>query len=400
MRKYLDPCIASNRCFQYVDDLITAADTVAELLQNLEAIFKAIRTSGLKLTMKKCEIGLKKITFLGNSITSQGISPNKEKVTKFLETLKMPQTVTQVKRFIGFLQFFRAFLPDLSVKLFEFYKLLRNNVEFTINDIHRQNFDQLKKDLLRATDTYLRLPKSDLQYVILTDASYYGAGFVLMVEDYCTEQKSENKILAPVSFGSKIFNSAQLKLSTYSKEFLAVYYAFDTFAHILWGASKKQVLVLTDNKSLSRFFQAKTIPAPLWNFLDRLMSFNFVLGHIPGIANAAADYLSRLQIDPSEKFRLKMKENIKLREIELDICAQTPPTINQLDEDIVYGNHEIETEKHHQEIPEFKGEQFVSFQGKIFSLSSANMVEMAPEVTEFICYENGKSLNALQAWHN
>ncbi len=60
-----------------------------------------------------------------------------------------------------------------------------------------------------------------------------------MVKDYCTEQTGDDKILAPVSFGSKLFSSPELKISTYMKEFLAVYYAFDTFAHVLWGASEK-----------------------------------------------------------------------------------------------------------------------------------------------------------------
>jgi hypothetical protein len=45
------------------------------------------------------------------------------------------------------------------------------------------------------------------------------------------------------------------------------------------------------------------------------MSLNFVLGHIPGRANATADYLSRLQLDPSEKYKLRMNETIPLHEI-------------------------------------------------------------------------------------
>ena len=83
MRKYLDPCIAADRCFQYVDDLGTASHTVPEMISYLEEILKCINHSGLKLSMSKCEIGVEKIAFLGNSITCQGISPNREKVMKF-----------------------------------------------------------------------------------------------------------------------------------------------------------------------------------------------------------------------------------------------------------------------------------------------------------------------------
>lgn len=332
MRQYLDPCIAADRCFQYVDDVGTASLTADEQVENLQAIFKCIDKSGLRLTMKKCEFGLPKIQFLGNSITSQGLSPNKEKVQTFLDNLKLPKNTRHVKRFIGFLQFFRAFIPSLSIKLFPFYKLLRNDVEFKITKEHITNFEVIKEDLLKATNTYLRLAKPNLQYVILTDASYHGAGFVLMVEDYCTVQKGESKILAPVSFGSKLFNPAQLKFSTYAKEFLAVYFAFDTFAHILWGATDKQVVVLTDNKSLARFFQAKTVPTALWTFLDRLLSFNFIIGHIPGRANAAADYLSRLERNPSEQIRLTICESMPMHRIEIDITANSPSQLCTVEE--------------------------------------------------------------------
>ena len=325
MRKYLDPCIAAGRCFQYVDDVGSASHTAEEMVENLEEIFKCIDKSGLRLTIKKCEFGLGKINFLGNTITKQGITPNKEKVETFLEKMKMPKNPKQVKRLIGFLQFFKAFLPDLSLTLIPFYKLLKKGVEFTIEQTHRTNFKLLKNDLLKATDTYLRLPVADLQYVIVADASHYGAGYVLMIEDYCKESQGADKILAPVSFGSKVFNAAQLKLSTHAKEFLAIYYAFDTFAHLLWGAVKKKILVLTDNKALAYFFQAKTIPTSLWNFLDRVMAFPFIIGHIPGKANAAADFLSRMHLDPSQKFELKIKEPMQMQEIELNVSAQLPP---------------------------------------------------------------------------
>ena len=330
MRKYLDKPIAANRCFQYVDDIGTAAHTEDELVENLEEIFKCIAKAGLRLSIKKCKFGLPKIKFLGNTITSQGISPNKEKVATFLETMKMPRNVRQVKRLIGFLQFFRNFLPSLSIKLIPFYKLLKNNTEFKIEEEHKKSFEILKRDLEKSTDTYLRFPKANLQYVIIADASFYGAGFVLMVEDYCNDAPKENKILAPVSFGSKVFNPAQLKFSIYAKEFLAVHYAFEKFAHILWGATSKNTLVLTDNKALARFFQAKTIPSTLWTFLDRVMSFPFEIGHIPGTANPAADYLSRLELEPGQKMELKMKDSIPMHRIELDIVAQTPPLINGL----------------------------------------------------------------------
>ena len=131
------------------------------------------------------------------------------------------------------------------------------------------------------------------------------------------------KTYAPVSFGSRLFNTAQLKFSIYYKEFLALYFALDHFSHYIWG-SAKPVIVLTDNRSLTQFFQATTIPPSVWNFLDRVLSFNIIIAHIPGTANYAADFLSRMQTDPSASLSLKLTDKIPVREIYIDSTARIP----------------------------------------------------------------------------
>ena len=119
-----------------------------------------------------------------------------------------------------------------------------------------------------------------------------------------------------------MFNATQLKFSIYYKEFLALYYALDYFSHYIWGSSK-QVIILTDNKSLTQF-QSKVIPPSLWNCLDRILAFNIVIAHIPGRANYAADFLSRMENDKSETMSLKLTDRIPVREIEIDTEAQNP----------------------------------------------------------------------------
>ena len=115
----------------------------------------------------------------------------------------------------------------------------------------------------------------------------------------------------------------QLKFSVCYKEFLALYFALDHFAHFIWGATKP-VLVLTDNRSLTQFFQSKSIHPSLWNCLDRVLSFNILLAHIPGKANSAADFLSRMQTDPNLKLQIKLTDHVPVREIEIDTEAKVP----------------------------------------------------------------------------
>ena len=324
VKHYLDPCLAANVCTQFMHDIAAGVNNFDEMIPALRKIFDCLRETGLKLSAHKCEFGTTKIDYLGSTITPKGISPESAKIEKFLGQIRMPNTVKQVKRLIGFVQFFRNFIPNLGQKLLPFYKLLRKENVFTITNDHHESLNALKADLTRATDLTLRLAKPGLQYVILCDASFHGTGFVLMIEDYLIDQKGKTKkTYAPVSFGSRLFTTTQLKFSVYYKEFLALYFALDLFAHFIWGATKP-VLVLTDNRSLTQFFQPKSIHPSLWNCLDRVLSFNILLAHIPGKANSAADFLSRLQTDPNLTLQIKLTDHVPVREIEIETEAKAP----------------------------------------------------------------------------
>ena len=104
---------------------------------------------------------------------------------------------------------------------------------------------------------------------------------------------------------------------------MGVHFAYDTFAHVLWG-STKPVLVLTDNKSLTRFSQAITIPSGLWTCVDHVLNFNFVLGHIPGKANAAAGYLFCVRINPHFNIQTHFNAKLPVREVTLTMGMQVP----------------------------------------------------------------------------
>ena len=153
----------------------------------------------------------------------------------------------------------------------------------------------------------------------MTDNSFQAAGYAVLIE-YDPKQKytSTRKTYAPIAYGSKTFSPSQIKTSIYAKEFLAIYKTFKEFGHKFWGATKP-VIIMTDSKSVTRFFLIKVIPPPLWNACDFVLHFNFTIAHIPGKMNTAADFLSRLEMDPNEKIILKIREDIPTQPIEVNI---------------------------------------------------------------------------------
>ena len=86
--------------------------------------------------------------------------------------------------------------------------------------------------------------------------------------------------------------------------------AFPELAHILWETSKATI-VLTDNKSVTRFFQTKAIPPSLWNACDFLLQFKLKIAHIAGSVSTAAGFLSKLELKVMEKIHLKIREDVQ-----------------------------------------------------------------------------------------
>ena len=330
IRHHLAADIAADRCSSFMDDVCAAQRTFAEHYDALDHVFASIGRSGLRLTMHKCEFGVAEIKFLGWTVSKQGVGPQKDKIDAQLAIIKMPRNVKTAQRMIGFMQYYRAFIPWLSEKLLPFYKLTRPGSRWYLGPEHWDSLKKLKTDLRNATLRVLRLPLAGKQFVLMTDASDWAAGYVLLIEDYTKDQEGkETKTYAPVAFGSKKFTQGQYNMTTHAKEFLAVYYAFDSFAHILWGITTKPVIVLTDNKALSSFLQAKTLPPTLCKYVDKILQFEFALSHIPGKANPAADYLSRMHHNPHLHIDITIKGKIPTFEVQVDVLPKVQGDVTQ-----------------------------------------------------------------------
>ena len=123
-RKYFDPVIKADQCAQYVDDIGIAANTPEQLIKNLRAVFQCLRKTGLKLSMTKCHFGVQEVDFLGRTITTNGVAPQKQKVAKFLEKVKFARSKKALRHYIGFLNYYRNYIPRLAERLTPFFQLL------------------------------------------------------------------------------------------------------------------------------------------------------------------------------------------------------------------------------------------------------------------------------------
>ena len=189
--------------------------------------------------------------------------------------------------------------------------MLKSDEKVLVSKELVQQFDETNRALENCCDLALQQPIPNKKTALMTDASFSAAGYAVLIKgDPSQKITSIRKFYAPVAYSSNTFTPAQMKMSIYAKEFLGIYFAFKELGHIFWGAPKP-VIILTDKKAVTQFFQTKIVPQALWIACDYVIQFNFVIAHIPGAQNTAADYLSRLEAVPKDKLVMKNREDVQ-----------------------------------------------------------------------------------------
>ena len=133
--------------------------------------------------MNKCEFGQQQIEYLGKSISSTGIAPIEKRITDYLKKLKPPNSVKALQRYLGFVNFYRSYIPRLADKTAVLHELIKKDTIFKLEQRHKDVIFDINESLLKATKLSLKLPLPDKQLVIMCDASEHAAGYVLLIED-------------------------------------------------------------------------------------------------------------------------------------------------------------------------------------------------------------------------
>ena len=225
MREYLDPVVKADQCAQYVDDIGIAANNATELTWNIRSVFKCNRQAELKLTIEKCHFGVRQVEFLGETISPEGTSPQAGKIQNFFDKLRFPKSKKALQRYLGFVNFYRNYIPRMLEKLNPFYKVLKTKVSIIITSESKETFDSVNRALSDACQLALKQPIPGKQLVLMTDASFKSAGSALMIEDNPDQKKysQRRKKTPPVAFGSKNFSPHSSRCQNTRKSFGNLY---------------------------------------------------------------------------------------------------------------------------------------------------------------------------------
>ena len=112
--------------FVYLDDILIASSTEKEHMDDLKAVFRRLIDHGLVIRLEKCLFGVSSLEFLGHQVSKKGSSPTQAKV-KVIQTFPQPSTVKGLQAFLGMINFYHRFLPNIAATLSPLYGALKSS---------------------------------------------------------------------------------------------------------------------------------------------------------------------------------------------------------------------------------------------------------------------------------
>ena len=133
----------------FIDDILIFSKSEAEHEVHLKLVLQRLREHQLYGKFSKCEFWIEEVPFLGHIISKGGIAVDPSKVKDVLEW-ETPQTVKEVRSFLGLVGYYRRFIENFSKIVKPLTSLLEMNADFIWTDDHHMAFDELKKRLTTA----------------------------------------------------------------------------------------------------------------------------------------------------------------------------------------------------------------------------------------------------------
>lgn len=276
--------------FAYLDDLLVFADDPDQHLKRLEKLLQRLERYGLRAAPSKCSFGKRELNFLGFHISAKGVKPPMEKVDAITK-MPTPKTGLDLRRFLGALNFYKRFLPELSGNIRDLYAASNKRGPLMWNNLLEAQF-QVAKEALKNAAT-LAYPKQGAPLCISSDASGFGMAGVL-------EQYEEGH-WRPLAFFSKKMTPAEMQESTYNRELIGAYNAVRHFQHLIEG--RGCVLVVDHAPLIGSFNGARdALTDRQRRQLSYLSELVKQIYPISGKNNVVADMLSRLPINAIQEF--------------------------------------------------------------------------------------------------
>lgn len=273
----------------FFDDIKVHGSTINEHMERLRAVFQKLLDANLRINKEKSQFCKSSIRYLGHIIDKNGLSKTPEKIEAVLKAPR-PKNISELRSWLGLVNYYGKFFKNLSSKLHPLYKLLQKDVKFTWAKDQENAFQLIKDEI--TSDEVLVPYDPDLPILLSTDASPNGIGVVL---SHVMPDNTER----PIAYASRSLTPAEKNYSQIDKEATAIYWGVLRFFQYLYG---RKFTLITDHKPLVSIFSPdKQLPIlsaqRLLHYAQFLQGFDYTIKYRNTKEHSNADALSRLPLE-------------------------------------------------------------------------------------------------------
>ncbi|UYV65945.1 hypothetical protein LAZ67_3005963, partial [Cordylochernes scorpioides] len=279
----------------YIDDVLIATVSVEKHLAVLKTVFLRLEKYNIKLKKDKCKFVQREIEYLGHLIKEDGIRPLDHKV-QALQKAKCPTNISELRSFLGLVNYYGKFIPNLPDLLRPLHELLHKKNCWSWTKECEEAIEKCKSSI--TSERVLVPYDTTLPLFLATDASQIGIGAVLSHVIGGQER--------PIMFASRTLSGAERNYSQIEREALAIIYGVTKFHQFIYG---RRFTLITDHKPLVSILGPKSgIPTLSTSRLQRwaiiLSAYTYDIKFKKTQDHGNADLLSRLPVESEETSRL------------------------------------------------------------------------------------------------
>ena len=265
----------------YQDDILVYAKDASELKIRSEALLKRLNKRNVQINWSKSIRSLESVTFLGHTVSAEGIEPDKKLVNKILN-ISPPRCRKDVERFLGLANFYHTKISNFAKICEPLNKLRRQGMPFVWRNEQQNAFVNLKEAL--CSRQVVQPYSLNKELTLECDASETSIGSVLSQEG------------APVMFLSRTLTKNERNYAVIEKEALAIVWSVKRAEKFLLG---RHFNIKTDHNSLEYIFgEHKCLPkhtsARIQRWAVTMTNYDYTIRYVRGKEIPHVDAMSRL----------------------------------------------------------------------------------------------------------
>ena len=272
----------------YLADILISGRTKDGHLDNLRKVLQKLQEHNIRAKKSKCTFMKTSVRYLGHVIDADGLHATDDKI-KAIVNAPRPRNVAELRSFLGLLNYYGRFIPNLSSLIYPLNNLLGQKAKWQWTKACKEAVASAKEKI--ASSNVLTHYDSTLPVQLAADASSYGIGAVI-------SHVLENGEERPIAFASRTLQPSERNYAQVEEEALSLVFGVCKFHSYLYG---RKFTLVTDHKPLTTILGPKNgVPpiaaARLQRWALKLAAYSYDIEFRSTDKHANADGLSRLPL--------------------------------------------------------------------------------------------------------